>query len=85
MNAVISLIKGEKQVFKEGVFMFKIIKKKRNISYFMKLEFSRDEEELLEELAQSYRMTLSEYVRFLVFKRLQNAKKSKDRGLRIIS
>ena len=31
MNAVISLIKGEKQVFKEGVFMFKIIKNVKDI------------------------------------------------------
>ena len=65
--------------------MLKISRKTRNTSYFLELELSREEEGLLEDLAQSCCMTLSEYLRFIVFKRLQNAKKSQTRGLRVIS
>ena len=64
--------------------MLKLSKKKRNISYFIELEMTYKEEEILEELSSACNMTISEYIHFLMLKRLQNYKKVREKGWRVL-
>ena len=56
----------------------------KNTSYFVEIELTREEEELLALLSNSRHMTISEYIRFLTFKKLQHFKKFKARSLHVI-
>lgn len=62
--------------------MLKITKTK--ITYFIDLELSSKEEEILESIASSYAMTLSEYIRFLIKKKIRHRKDSSERGVRLL-
>lgn len=64
--------------------MLKLSNKKRNISYFIELEMTYKEEEILEELSSACNMTISEYIHFLMLKRLQNYKKVREKGWKVL-
>jgi hypothetical protein len=61
-----------------------MLKSLKNTSYFVEIELTKEEEELLSLLSNSRHMTISEYIRFLTFKKLQHFKKFKARGMRVI-
>lgn len=63
--------------------MLKISKTK--ITYFIDLELSSKEEEILESIASSYAMTLSEYIRFLIKKKIRHREDSLERGVRLLA
>lgn len=64
--------------------MLKLSNKKRNISYFIELEMTYKEEEILEELSSACNMTICEYIHFLMLKRLQNYKKVREKGWQVL-
>jgi hypothetical protein len=63
--------------------MLRPLKDKINRAYFIEIKLTH-EEELLELLSNSYHMTISEYIRFLIFKKLQKFKKFKKKGLHVL-
>jgi hypothetical protein len=62
--------------------MLKILKK--SIKYFIEVELTPEEEELLESISSSYDMTLSEDMNFLVKRKRHHRKHCLDKGFRLL-
>lgn len=62
--------------------MLKITKTK--INYFINLKLSFEEIEILESIASSYAMPLSEYIRFLIKKKIRHREACSERGVRLL-